>query len=94
MIADTDGRIDALSRDEATWIVALMKAVPDLAPMTAFLLAGGLVQGHETSPLQEYLALAPWRSPENEKMYRRQVESANKPGITYGVTTFDVAERE
>lgn len=66
VIEQTEGQRTTLTAEEASWILRIQGAAPDLRPWRCFLLArfyiATLAQDHATAGLDALVAFAPWRS--------------------------------
>jgi hypothetical protein len=77
VIMATDGRISSFTCREARLIESIARVCPDVVPADRWRLALDYIareDDNETSDLDAFLALAPWRSYEAEDVYNELVE--------------------
>ena len=84
MIIESKGSL-RLSRDQAKWVVRVRRAAPDLKPGQAWPISVSYwlreADGRETQHLDDFLAIAPWRSEEARDRYRSYLDDGTLPRI-------------
>lgn len=81
VVEQTDGRRRHITRAEATWVVRIRRARPDLAPWAAYMLARDFMAGKQIEDDTLLLAFAPWRGDTNLERYERSVGDAQPTGL-------------
>lgn len=96
VILESQGKKCTLTRTEADWVLRVRKAAPDASPRTVWMLAREYMrlEGRgiaNTAPLDQYLALKPWKSANSFANYSMAVDQGWIPQDPLGL--WDVCDR-